>query len=51
MLGVYADSFLTATRVAPRRKPSFPEPPEGAIVKKKSAVTRVLTQFTRKSRA
>ncbi|SLN16217.1 hypothetical protein TRL7639_00300 [Falsiruegeria litorea R37] len=51
MLGVYADSFLTAARVAPRRRPSFPEPPEGAVVKKKSAVARALSHFSRKARA
>lgn len=51
MLGVYADSFLTAARVEPRRKPTFPEQPEGAVVKKKSALARALAHITRPTRA
>ncbi len=45
MLGIYADSFLTAARVAPHRKPTFPEPPEGTVAKRKSAVRRVFSRF------
>ena len=51
MLGVYADIFLTAARVEPRRKPTFPEQPERAVVKKKSPLARALAHITRPTRA
>lgn len=47
MLGIYADSFLTAARVAPRRQVTFPEAPKGIVAKKDSVLARLVTTAKR----